>query len=318
MMPDSQPFYSLGVTGYPLGHSLSPRLHQAALRSCGLAGEYRLYPIPPLPEGQASLEALIDELRAGRLDGLNVTIPHKQKVIPYLDEMTPLAEQIGAVNTLYRRGQTLIGDNTDAPGFMADVQKQLPLAANPQAALVLGGGGSARAVVYALLTAGWFVTMAARRPEAAQEIQDSFTFSHPACDIIPLDALPEYVLSLDQGQRESPHPATSFPGFEPRPLTLIVNTTPVGMLPDTGRSPWPAELPFPSQASIYDLVYNPVETQLVRSARSAGLQAANGLGMLIEQAALAFERWTGMGLSLAAMQQAGMEHFLVSYRKLGE
>jgi shikimate dehydrogenase len=102
-------YFALGLTGYPLEHSLSPRLHTAALRDCGLQGEYLLYPIPLLPAGQAQMQALMDDLRESRLDGLNVTIPHKQSVIPYLDELTPLARQVGAVNTIYRAGKSLVG-----------------------------------------------------------------------------------------------------------------------------------------------------------------------------------------------------------------
>jgi len=303
MMPVNRSYYSFGVTGYPLGHSLSPRLQEAALHASGLAGEYRLYPIPPLPGGQESLEALLASFRQGKLDGLNVTIPHKQAVIPYLDELTPLAAQIGAVNTIYRRGGSLVGDNTDAPGFMADLLKQFPGASAPQSALLLGAGGATRAVTYALQAAGWRVTIAARRTAAAQEIRDSFTFLNQECEVIGLDALPSYVLSLEnllQKQNSIPE------GSCPSPLTLIVNTTPVGMTPNTAHSPWPEDLPFPSRVFIYDLVYNPADTVLVNAARAAGLQAASGLGMLIEQAALGFERWTGIRPSFAAMRQGVM------------
>jgi shikimate dehydrogenase len=293
-------YYSLGVTGSPLGHSLSPRLHAAALREAGLAGEYRLYPVAPLPAGRADLEALIGRVRQADLDGLNVTIPHKQAVIPYLDALTPLAQHIGAVNTIYRsktHAGMLHGDNTDAPGFMADLHRQWPQAPQPgaalgsNAALVLGAGGSARAVVSALLMAGWQVTLVARRLEQAQAIQAGASGILDAqaggsqCAAISWDALPETIRAA-------------------RPLSLIVNTTPVGMHPHVDRTPWPADLPFPQDVFVYDLVYNPMETKFVRAARSAGLAATNGLGMLIEQAALAFERWTGIRPSISAMRQA--------------
>jgi len=307
MKPPANRTYAFGVTGYPLGHSLSPRLHAAALRASGLTGEYRLYPIPPLPAGRESLEALIASVRHGRLDGLNVTIPHKQAVIPYLDELTLLGEQIGAVNTIYRNGNSLVGDNTDAPGFMADLQKQSSRAGMPQTALVLGAGGSTRAVVYALLTAGWQVTIAARRPEMALEIKDSFAFIHQPCGVIGLESLPEFVSNLGTRRRISDEKDTGSGRSDHYPLSLIVNTTPVGMTPDTDHSPWPKDLPIPGEAFVYDLVYNPVDTTLVCAARSAGLMAASGLGMLIEQAALSFERWTGIRPSLTAMRQACMD-----------
>jgi len=299
--------YSLGVTGYPLGHSLSPRLHKAALRACGLTGEYRLYPIPPLPAGRESLEMLIASIRNGSLDGLNVTIPHKQAVISYLDELTPLAEQIGAVNTIFCKGSSLVGDNTDAPGFMADLQKKSSRAGTPQAALVLGAGGSTRAVVHALLMAGWDVTISARRPEMAHEIKDSLSFIPQSCEVIALTSLPDYIRNSNTLQRASSAKDNSSGRRRHYPLSLIVNTTPVGMAPDSAQSPWPKDLQFPGDAFIYDLVYNPVDTALVRSARMAGLEAASGLGMLIEQAALSFERWTGHRPSIDAMRQACMD-----------
>jgi shikimate dehydrogenase len=302
--PHSHSPYSLGVIGYPLAHSHSPRLHEAALRASRLTGEYRLYLVPPLPAGQESLEVLIDSLRDGHLDGLNITLPHKQAVISFLDELTPLAAQIQAVNTIYRRGYRLIGDNTDAPGFLADLKKQFPQAINPQAALVLGSGGSACAVVYALLTAGWHVTLAARRPDMARNIKDSFSSIRQSCEVIGLGSLQEFVFSLERQRREPHEKITSPEQNSSRPLSLIVNTTPIGMAPESERSPWPDGLPFPKGAFVYDLVYNPVDTALVRAAREAGLVAASGLGMLIEQAALSFERWTGIYPSLTAMQQA--------------
>jgi shikimate dehydrogenase len=290
-------FYSLGVTGFPLGHSLSPVLHAAALRDTGLSGEYRLYPVSPQPSGESELDALMARLRRGSLDGLNVTIPHKQAVMPYLDELTPLARQIGAVNTIFHAGDRLIGDNTDAPGFMADLRAQWPQAVQAGTAFVLGAGGSARAVVYALLMAGWRVTILARRIEPARLIQAGAAVIQQAqgssapCNVLKWDALPEAIHSMNT-LNTNDHSC------------LIVNTTPVGMHPNVDYSPWPVGLPFPQQVFVYDLVYNPLETKLVRSARAGGVGASNGLGMLIEQAALAFERWTGMRPSTAAMRRA--------------
>lgn len=293
--------YTFGVTGYPLGHSLSPQLHKAAFQSTGLQGEYRLYPIPPLPEGEKDLAVLIDRICTHRLDGLNVTIPHKQAVIRHLDRLTPLALQIGAVNTIYRQHGLLIGDNTDAPGFMADLRLRFPQAGNPQAALVLGSGGSARAVTQALLTAGWQVLIAARKPGKAQDILNSLAPIRASSEALQLDVLDEYL----QSQPRSAGGAIilSANGI-PRPLSLIVNATPLGMFPNIDGSPWPKDLEFPKGVFVYDLVYNPSDTLLVRAARAAGLSAASGLGMLIEQAALSFERWTGIHPSTEAMRQA--------------
>ncbi len=141
--------YSFGLIGYPLGHSLSPQIHGAALHALGISGEYGLYLIPPLPEGEDELAVLLTRVRTGEIHGLNVTIPHKQNVIPLLDELTPAAQTIGAVNTIFLREGILIGDNTDAPGFWGDVGKLVERGVESGelylSALVLGSGGGARA-----------------------------------------------------------------------------------------------------------------------------------------------------------------------------
>ena len=271
----------LGLVGYPLGHSLSPKLHTAALQSCALEGEYRLFPIPP--DDGPLLEELLVHVRSGEIHGLNVTIPHKQQVIPYLDELTATARSIGAVNTIYVRGDQLIGDNTDAPGFLYDLKGLLTMETLVTAdlnALVLGAGGSARAVVYALLNDEWKVKIAARRMEQAGQLVKSF--------------------SNDQLQ------TTDFPlaNIELSNITLIVNTTPIGMAPNIEQSPWPENLPFPPHAAIYDLIYNPSNTKFVKEACLQGRPARTGLGMLIEQAALSFEMWTGHKPSREIMYHA--------------
>ncbi len=277
----------LGLIGYPLSHSLSPVIHTAALRSCRLDGDYSLFPVPP--DDKRGLKELLDRVRHGDITGLNVTIPHKQNVIEFLDELTPTAQAIGAVNTIYTRDNRLIGDNTDALGFLADLKRafQIPSLLFPPSALVLGAGGSARAVIHALLNDGWDVTISARRMEQAQQLVDSFT-NHE----LPITSFP---LSDYEANFTNLHPLFSN-------LSLIINTTPVGMTPNIDQSPWPENLPFPPHAAIYDLVYNPRETRLVREARAQGRPATTGLGMLIEQAALAFETWTGHRPSRENMQ----------------
>ena len=163
---------ALGLTGFPLAHSLSPRIHQAALAYCGLAGSYALYPVQP--RDARGLADLLNRVRGGELTGLNVTIPHKEAVLPLLDALALDAAAIGAVNTLFMRVGQLTGANTDATGFLSDLKRFLspsnvPLKPEAQA-LVLGAGGAARAVVYALLSDGWQVTLAARRAEQAQAL----------------------------------------------------------------------------------------------------------------------------------------------------
>ena len=268
-------FLNFGLIGYPLGHSLSPKIHAVALKSCGLQGEYSLFPIHP--DDRQGLNDLMAKVRSGKIAGLNVTIPHKRNVIPLLDKLTLTARAIGAVNTISMQNGKLTGDNTDVPGFLEDLKKLLTT--KPQrhrdtkSVLVLGAGGSARAVVYALINDGWEVMIAARHIEQAQALIAQF--SNPDSRISSVEYNATVLHSLS-------------PAF-----SLIVNTTPVGMSPNADTSPWPAGLPFPPDAAVYDLVYNPRETKLVRDAHNAGLSATTGLGMLIEQAALSFEIWTG-------------------------
>jgi len=269
----------LGLIGYPLGHSLSPKLHTAALQACNLQGVYSLSPVEP--GDIQSLGILLDQVRSGELTGLNVTIPHKQTVIQLLDELTPRARAIGAVNIIYLKEEKLIGDNTDAPGFLTDLNSFLQVGSAPieeKSALVLGAGGSARAVVYALEEAGWTTTIAARRIEQAQE------FANSNVRVTHYDSLHIAGLLSD--------------------LRLIVNTTPLGMYPNTGASPWIDGMDFPKDAALYDLVYNPRETRLVKQARAAGLRATTGAGMLIEQAALSFQLWTGHDIPRSVMASA--------------
>ena len=284
--------YRLGLLGYPLAHSLSPRLHMAALEHMQLEGRYDLFPFPPGEAGVKGIQGLIAQLREGELHGLNVTVPHKMALLPYLDELTPTAQAIGAVNALRLQAGKVLGDNFDYPAFIQDLTQQLTqvgaagLLGRPnlpgRTALVLGAGGSARAVVYGLLSQGWQVLLASRRLEQAQQLARAFPM-FPTARSCGLNALP---------------------GFDLAGLNLVVNTTPLGMFPEIGSSAWPAGLPFPSAAFVYDLVYSPPETAWLRSARMAGLRTANGLGMLVKQAAMSFHSWTGLEPPLEAMYRS--------------
>jgi len=287
--------YSLGLTGYPLDHSLSPRIHAAALRDLNLQGDYRLYPV----EDAVGLKELLDGLRQGKLQGLNVTIPHKGSILSLLDVLTPTAMAIGAANTIFCRDGQLVGDNTDTAGFLADLDRLgwSQSKDQSQVALVLGAGGSARAVVYALTRSGWQVTVTARRQEQAQALVETLQPSEgngmTTGEIKQLTAIHLNETSLSD--------LDAAPG-------LIINTTPLGMFPHQDASPWPQDLVFPAGAVVYDLVYNPAETALMRAARDGGLRVTNGLGMLVEQAALSFEMWTGIDAPREVMRQAVQEY----------
>ena len=283
--------FQLGLIGWPLEHSLSPAIHQAALNFLGLRGEYRLCPVPPLPDGERDLRDRLQELRRGIWRGFNLTVPHKRSVLPYLDDLSPLARAVGAVNTIYREGTQLIGENTDVTGFQIDLNRWLDRLAGAKPrrkfSLVLGAGGAARAVAYALVQEGWQVTIAARRLEQANQLVEELELA-----------------SRDQslGLRAVPLQAAFLSRIEP--CGLVVNATSAGMFPDDDVSPWPPGLKLPEGMVLYDLVYNPAETALVRAALRKGCPATTGLGMLVEQAALAFEGWTGKPAPRVFMRQA--------------
>jgi shikimate dehydrogenase len=288
-------YNSFGLIGYPLGHSLSPTLHQAGLDALNLRGEYRLYPVEPLPGGEKPLGRILNKVRTGEIKGLNVTIPHKKSVVAFLDKLTPTASEVGAVNTIYQVGNHLIGDNTDVPGFLTDLDRitseifpggLLKSTEVVHNSLILGAGGSARAVFYGLKQQGWSVTVAARHVEQANELIASL----PNLASIGRDHTIQLDLHSIQQMRDQ--------------YSLLINTTPVGMWPDIEKSPWPKNLRIPTGTVVYDLVYNPTTTKFVRTARDTGNIACGGLGMLVEQAASAFECWTGLPAPRSRMYQA--------------
>ncbi len=289
--------YHLGLAGWPLIHSLSPSLHNAALRACHLSGEYELFRIPPLPSGEGQLANLLRRLRVDDLQGLNITIPHKLDVLPFLEELTPAARAVGAVNTVLRDDSRLVGDNTDVIGFWEDLAPRLPVN-DRQAALVLGAGGAARSVVYSLSSHGWRVYILARRPEQARELASDFASLSPSPipSGMPMDDSAAWLRNLEVG--------------------LVVNASPLGMFPNERTSPWPADVPLPEGSFIYDLVYEPPETVLLQRAESQGLQVNNGLGMLVNQAARAFIVWTELPVEDLSMIKAAMHE--VSKPKKGE
>lgn len=257
-------------------------MHNAAAAALGLNLVYVPLPVPP--------DKLLDALRglpALGIRGVNVTVPHKEAVLPHLHAIYPAARIIGAVNTIVVGDGLLTGFNTDWSGFLADLEGHR-LALYGRDCLILGAGGSARAVTYALLRRGSRVTVAARRLEQAQQL---------AADMAPAfpDAAPVGVVALDEAAATAAHLD------EP----IIINTTPLGMSGEwVVLSPWPDGAPFPAGAFVYDLVYNPSPTRLMAQARAAGIRAADGLGMLVGQAAEAFEVLTGRRPDAGVMRRA--------------
>lgn len=277
-MVDADTFL-LGLIGYPLGHTLSPRLHQAALAAAGLNGVYLALPTPP-----EHLADAVRGVRAWRLRGVNVTIPHKVAVIPLLDALTPGARLVGAVNTLYWEGDRLVGDNTDVAGVKA-LADGVPVAG--RRVLVLGAGGSARSVGVALGQLGAAeVTFQVRRPGAARDLVASLKEAFAAMRALeaPREAADASLGSVD----------------------LVINTTPLGMEPHAEASPLSREQValLPTHAAVLDLVYRPTSTRLMQLAAGRGLLTRNGLPMLVAQAQAAFERWTGRQVPLDVWERS--------------
>lgn len=275
----------VGLIGWPVGHSVSPAMHNAAFSTLGLNWCY--VPLPVATEPSTCVGDAVAGLVALGFAGANVTVPHKQAVMPHLDELTPAARAIGAVNTIIVGPErTLLGDNTDAPGFIADLRDH---AVDPAVdhALILGAGGSARAVVYGLADAGCRrVTLANRTQARAAALAQAMAAQFPAVKF-EVCGLPDDL--GDAGQQAD----------------LIVNCTSLGMSPDVEEMPWDASLPFRHGQTVYDLIYNPRVTRLLTKAEADGARAIGGIGMLIWQGAIAFERWTGQQPPIEVMRRAG-------------
>jgi shikimate dehydrogenase len=259
----------LGVIGDPVAHSLSPTLHNAAFEALGLDWVYVGFPVP---RGRGA--AAVAAVSALGLAGLNVTMPHKEEVAGACDELTADAAALRSVNTVVGLpdGRTL-GDSTDGPGFLdALADDGIEVAGEP--VLVLGAGGAARAVILALGRAGASVTVAARRPDAA-----------------------EGAAALAPGA-----PTLPFGAVDPTPYSLVVNATPLGM---SGGDPLPVDPEaLHGKQAVVDLVYHPADTPLLTAARAKGALAVNGLGMLLHQAARSFRLWTGQPAPVDAMRAA--------------
>lgn len=257
-----------GVIGDPIRHSRSPAIHNAAFAATGLDWVFCAFEVP-----RGGAAAALAAVRALGLGGLSVTMPHKQAAAAACDELTPAAAALDAVNTVVPRdGGRLLGASTDGEGFLRSVRDRgVEPAAGP--ALVLGAGGAARAIVLALGDAGADVTVAARRADAAAT-----------------------AAALAPGARSVP-----LAGCDPAGFSLVVNATPVGM---QGEPPAVDPERLNPGQFVVDTVYHPMETPLLAAARARGVPAANGLDMLVHQAALAFELWTGVDAPLADMRAA--------------
>ena len=260
------------VIGDPIAQSKSPAIHGHWLREAGTTADYRAH--------RDTSTGLAGYLAARRADdawrGCNVTMPHKQAIIPLLDRLDPAALRIGAVNTVVREGTKLVGYNTDAAGFLEPLRRELAGDHLFRMARVLGTGGAARAIVTALAGEGMVIVLAGRDPAKARALLDELDpgGEHHAVDIAHFADTTDFAFDDREGC-----------------LDLIVNASPLGM---TGQPALAFDLSHvPPGSIVYDIVTHPLDTPLLRAARAAGFRTVDGLAMLIGQAAAAFEKFYG-------------------------
>ncbi|WP_227934886.1 shikimate dehydrogenase [Alkalihalobacillus deserti] len=254
-----------GLLGHPVGHSMSPLIHNDAFAKLGIEARYHAFDVKP-----ELVKEAVDAIRALDIAGCNVTVPHKIAVMEFLDEINDEALQIGAVNTIVNKNGKLIGYNTDGRGYVQSLLDETEEEIREKSILIIGAGGSARGIVTALLRYGVGRIEFTNRTieKTASLIKLAEEFSIPSATVerkVAEESLNKY--------------------------DVIINTTSVGMSPNFNHSPLSLELLKPGTI-VSDLIYNPLETQFLKEAKERGGKIVNGIGMLVNQAALSFEHWT--------------------------
>jgi len=277
----------LGIIGYPIGHSISPIFQQAALDALGIDATYEKWEVTPEGVGD-----FVNGLRAPDTWGINITLPHKQAVIPFLDEVDEWATAAGAVNTIVNHDGRLTGHNTDGPGFLRALLVETGYDPKGTRALILGAGGAARGILLALARGGVdSLVIANRTLDRAETLAKLAVENSVKSDAIPISgsALLEVAASAD----------------------LIVNCTSVGMShgPDEEGTPLTAAQ-IPASAIVNDVVYTPLETPFLREAKAAGATALGGLHMLVCQGVLSFQMWTGQDAPADVMMAAANKEMI--------
>jgi shikimate dehydrogenase len=257
-----------GVMGDPVGHSLSPAMHNAAFGQTGHEGVYLAFHV-------TDLAGAVQGIRALNIHGVSVTLPHKVAVMDLLDEVAPAARRIGAVNTIVNEAGRLCGFNSDSPGALAALMEKTPI--DGKRVAVIGAGGAARALAYGIKAHGGHLTIVNRSRDKGCRLADEM-----ADDFCPL---------------------TEFSGGG---IDILVNTTSVGMRPHTDRIPVAPAALRPGM-TVMDIVYNPLETMLLKTARQKGCTVVDGLSMFVHQGVIQFERWTGKEAPVQLMKQTVLD-----------
>jgi shikimate dehydrogenase len=256
------------VIGNPIGHSLSPVMHNSALAHSGLDGCYLAFRVE-------NIAAAVDGIRGLGIRGASITIPHKISVLPYLDEVDPMAAAIGAVNTLINKDGVLHGYNSDCVGAVKALSEETAIKGKDVA--VIGAGGAARAIGFGLKQAGSIVTIINRTRSRGEELARDL-----GCNFRPLAELKKL------------------------PCQIVINATPVGMTPDVNRTPLTPELIEPEMV-VMDMVYNPLKTRFLKEAQNIGCAIVDGVSMFVHQGAVQFELWTSQKAPVDVMRRVVLE-----------
>jgi shikimate dehydrogenase len=264
-----------GILGHPVASSLSPAMQNAAFQALHINAVYVPFPVSP-----EDLPQVVRGLAAAGVAGFNLTVPHKRAILPLLEEITPEAEAIGAVNTVRCEAGRMAGTNTDGQGFLLSLTLDLGWMPAGKSVLLLGAGGAARAIAMGLLEKGCASLLIANRtPERAEALAEDCRARFPKAEV--------RAGGPEAAQGSAPH--------------LLVNSTTVGM--GDGAAPVNLEQAGVREA-VCDIVYSPPETPLLKQAARLGLPRTNGIGMLLYQGTLAFEYWTGRGAPVEVMRAA--------------
>jgi shikimate dehydrogenase len=271
-----------GIIGDPIGHTMSPAMHNAAFKSLGLN-----YVYVPFKVKSMELRKAIEGIRGLNLRGVNVTIPHKVAVVQLLDKLDPLAERIGAVNTIVNDEGILTGYNTDATGFLQTLHDRNIEPAEKKV-LLLGAGGAARAIGHILTREKARVTILNRKQDLswAEDLAARLSRNYKT-EVKALELTAENLKKAVNNAE------------------ILVNATSLGMSPEIDSTPVPAEL-LRADLTVFDVVYNPLQTRLLREAKAVGAQTIDGLEMLVRQGAVSFEIWTGVKPPVEVMREAAL------------
>jgi shikimate dehydrogenase len=262
------------VLGDPIGHSMSPLMHNDLFAYYNIDAVYLPFQIK-----SNQLEEAVRGLKVLGAVGFNVTVPHKSAIIPFLDDVDELAMKIGAVNTVVNQDGKFIGYNTDGPGFIKGLEKYVPSLAD-QRILIIGAGGAARAIYFTMAKSMPIaVDIANRTVETAQQLVEDCPFS-----------ISSAAFSLDEANKHIDK------------YDLIIQTTMIGMYPKVSEQPVDL-LHLNKQALVCDIIYNPLNTQFLQEAKNKGARIQNGIDMFVYQGALAFEKWTGIFPDIERMRE---------------